>query len=237
MKLRITNYELRITKLFNLIGLSGVRQAAFLLLAAHCSLLTASAQLNSGAQQNVNGRAGTFAIRNARIVTVSGATIENGTVVISNGKITAVGANVAIPGGAETIEGRGLSVFPGLIDAGTNLGLAEVGQGANSTVDVAEIGDMNANAKAILAVNPHSSHVNVTRVNGITSVLSMPSGGVMAGQATVINLVGSTQNDMALVPTYGLVINFPRVTTGGGFGGGFGGQPVDFGEAVRRGDQ
>jgi imidazolonepropionase-like amidohydrolase len=233
-----SKFKVQSSKFFSEIMFSNLRQFAFLLLTAHCLLLTAHAQLNSGAQQNVNGKAGTFAIRNARIVTVSGATIENGTVVVSNGKITAVGANVAIPGGAETIDGRGLSVFPGMIDAGTNLGLAEIGSGANSTVDVAEIGDMNANVKAIMAVNPHSSHVNVTRVNGITSVLSMPSGGIMAGQATVINLVGSTQNDMAVVPTFAMVINFPRVTTGGGFGGGFGGgQQVEFGEAVRRRDQ
>ena len=216
-----------------------LRQIAFVLFTAHCLLIATMAQLNSGAQQNVNGKAGTFVIRNARIVTVSGATIENGTVVISNGKISAVGANITIPGGAEIIDGKGLSVFPGMIDAGTNLGLVEVPQGANNTVDVAEIGDMNANAKAIQGVNPHSSHVNVTRVNGITTVLSMPTGGIMSGQATVINLVGSTPNEMALVPVYGLVMNFPRVTTGGGFGGfgGFGGGQVDFNEATRRRDQ
>jgi len=90
--------------------------------------------------------------------------------------------SVAIPAGAERIDGKGLSVFPGMIDAGTNLGLAEIGQGANATMDVAETGSMNANAKAILGVNPHSSHVNVTRVNGITTVLSQPSGGLIAGR-------------------------------------------------------
>ena len=206
-----------------------------------CGLFTASAdaQLNSGAQQNVNGRAGTFAIRGARIVTVSGETIENGTVVISNGKISAVGANVAVPSGAETIDGRGLSVYPGMIDAGTNLGLAEIPLGVPSSVDTTEAGENNPNAKAITAVNPHSSHVNVTRVNGITTVLSMPTGGVISGQATVINLWGSTENEMAVVPTVGLVINFPRIATfAGGFGGGgFGGQPIEFNEAVRQRDR
>ena len=152
MKLRITNYELRITKS---IMISSLRQWCFLLLAAQCLLLTAFAQ-SDGSQQNQTGKAGTFAITNARIVTVSGAVIENGTVVISNGKITAVGANVSIPGGAERINGAGLSVYPGMIDAGTNLGLAEIGQGAPATVDVAETGDMNSNAKAILGINPHS---------------------------------------------------------------------------------
>ncbi|HSK70394.1 MAG TPA: amidohydrolase family protein, partial [Pyrinomonadaceae bacterium] len=182
------------------------------------------------------GKAGTFAITNARIVTVSGATIENGTVVIQNGKITAVGANATVPAGAESIDGKGLTVFPGMIDAGTNMGLAEIGQGARATIDVAEVGDFNPNAKAILGVNPHSSHINVTRVNGITTVLSMPTSGVISGQAAVINLNGSTQTDMAVVPDFGLVLNFPRVSTFGGFGPG-GPQTVDFSEAVRRRDR
>ena len=77
---------------------------------------------NDGSEQNVTGKPGTFAIVGARIVTVSGAVIENGTVVIQNGKIAAVGANVSVPSGAEKIDGKGLSVFPGMIDAATNLG-------------------------------------------------------------------------------------------------------------------
>jgi imidazolonepropionase-like amidohydrolase len=116
---------------------------------------------------------------------------------------SAVGASVNIPASAEKIDGKGLSVYPGMIDAGTNLGLAEIGQGANATMDVAETGTQNANAKAILAVNPHSSHVNVTRVNGITTVQTVPSGGLIAGQSAVINLNGSTQADMAVVRTEG----------------------------------
>lgn len=192
---------------------------------------------SDGSQQNKIGRAGTFAITNARIVTVSGAVIENGTVVIQDGKIAAVGASVTIPAGAEKIDGKGLSVYPGMIDADTNLGLAEISLGANATMDVAETGTMNANAKAYLAVNPHSSHVNVTRVNGITTVMSIPTGGLIAGQGTVINLNGSTQADMAVLPTAGLVINFPRISTFGGFGGGFQQQQsVDFNEAVKRRD-
>ena len=208
---------------------------AFWLLIAHCLLLAAYAQ-SDGSQQNLTGRAGTFAITNTRIVTVSGATIENGTVVIQNGKIASVGANVTIPGGAERIDGKGLTVFPGMIDAGTNMGLAEIGQGAPATIDVAETGTMNANAKAIKGINPHTSHVNVTRVNGITTVLSAPAGGVISGQAAVINLTGSTQDEMAVVPEFGLVINFPRITTFS-FTPGVGAQPVDFAEAIRRRDR
>lgn len=191
---------------------------------------------NDGSEQNQTGKAGTFAITNARIVTVSGATIDNGTVVIQNGKIAAVGVNVAIPAGAERIDGRGMSVFPGMIDAGTNLGLSEIGQGVNASVDISEVGTINTNAKAIKGINPHSSHVQVTRVNGVTTVLSAPTGGTYSGQAAVINLNGSTQAEMAVVPEFGLVINFPRVVAGGGFGGQQQQQPTEFAELIRRRD-
>jgi len=228
MKLRITNYELRIMK--------SVLNLCFSVII--CGLISSVFAQSDGSQQNQTGRAGTFAITNARIVTVSGAVIENGTVVISNGKIAAVGANVSVPGGAETIDAKGLSVYPGMIDAGTNLGLAEIGGGAPATIDVAETGEMNSNAKAITAINPHSSHVNVTRVNGITTVLSIPQGGIISGQAAVINLNGSTQAELAIVPTFGLVINFPRIALGGGGFNPFAQQaPIDFSEAVKRRDQ
>jgi imidazolonepropionase-like amidohydrolase len=206
-----------------------------------CGLVSTAFAQSDGSQQNKTGRAGTFAIVNARIVTVSGSVIENGTVVIQNGKISAVGAGVSVPSGAERIDGKGLSVYPGMIDAATTMGLAEIGQGANATIDAAEIGTNNANAKAISGINPHSSHINVTRVNGITTVMSAPSGGMIAGQGAVINLNGSTQADMTVEGSAALVINFPRVVAGGfgGGGGGFGGggqQQTDFNELIRRRD-
>ncbi len=208
---------------------------SFLLLTAHCLLLTVSAQ-NGGTQQNLTGRAGTFAITNAKIVTVSGAEIINGTIVISGGKITAIGTNVSIPGGAERINGAGLSVYPGMIDAGTNMGLLEIGNGAAGTVDVAETGGVNPNAKAILGINPHTSHINVTRVNGITMAHSMPAGGLISGQTAVINLNGSTQSEMEVVGTFGLVINFPQITTFAGFNPFTGPRFIEFDQAIKNRD-
>ena len=175
---------------------------------------------NPTTQQGVIPPRGVFAIRNARIVTVSGPDIENGTVVIRDGKIEAVGATVAVPAGAQTIDGSGLFVYPGMIDAGTNMGLVEVPQGANGTVDTSEVGDLNPNAKAITAVNPHSAHIAVTRVEGITNTLTAPAGGLISGQAALINLLGTAPKEMAVVPHAALVINYPRI--GGGGGGGFG---------------
>jgi imidazolonepropionase-like amidohydrolase len=171
-------------------------------------------------QQGVLPPRGTFVIRNARIVTVSGADIENGSILIRDGKIEAVGPSVNAPAGAQQIDGRGLSVYPGMIDAGTSMGLVEVPQGANGTVDTSEVGDLNPNAKAYVAINPHSAHIAVTRVDGVTNTLSAPTGGLISGQAAFINLLGTSPREMAVVPYVALVINFPRV---GGGGGGFGG--------------
>ncbi len=176
---------------------------------------------NPTTQQGVIPPRGTFAIRNARIITVSGPEIENGTVVIRDRKIEAVGANVSVPAGAQTIDGSGLWVYPGMIDAGTNMGLVEVPQGANGTVDTSEVGELNPNAKAITAVNPHSAHIAVTRVEGVTSTLTAPTGGLISGQATLINLLGTAPKEMAIVPHAALVINYPRLGFGGGGFGGF----------------
>ncbi|MFL6227808.1 MAG: amidohydrolase family protein [Pyrinomonadaceae bacterium] len=186
----------------------------------------------------MSGTPGTYAIRGAHVVTVSGADIENGTVVISNGKIAAVGANVSIPSGAHVIEGRGLSVYPGMIDLGTAMGLIEITeQGAAGWVDTQETGEMNPNSKAFYAINPHSSHIAVTRVNGVTTVLSSPQGGLISGQSALINLLGSTAPEMALDRFAALVINYPRSGFGGGGGFFFQPQGAAAGDAATQRDR
>jgi imidazolonepropionase-like amidohydrolase len=186
---------------------------------------------NPSAQHGVTFPRGVYAIRNARVVPVSGPTIDNGTVIIRDGKIEAIGTNVSVPSGAQIIEARGLWVYPGMFDAGTSLGLVEVGQGAPGTVDATEVGDLNPHVKAIVAINPHSAHIGVTRVDGVTNTLTSPLGGLISGQAAVINLVGTTPAEMAVVPHAALVINYPRTSTGGG--GFFAAvQPANLSEAV-----
>jgi imidazolonepropionase-like amidohydrolase len=187
---------------------------------------------NPTTQDGVTPPRGTIAIRNAKIVTVSGPDIERGTVVIRDGKIEAVGPSVSVPAGAQTIDGTGLSVYPGMIDAGTNMGLVEVPQGANGTVDLSEVGELNPNAKAIIAVNPHSAHIAVTRVEGITNTLTAPTGGLISGQAALINLLGTAPKEMAVVPQVALVINYPRIGGGGGGFGGFQQQPANLAETL-----
>ncbi len=185
---------------------------------ALCVAAPARAQL--GSFNPPPGPQKTFAITNAHIVPVSGPEIASGTVVISAGKIQAVGASVTVPAGAEVVDAKGLRVYPGMMDAGTSIGLSEIGQGANSTVDVSEVGSFNPNAQAVFAINPHSAHIGVARVVGITHVVSRPTGGILSGQAALVNLAGSTAPQMAVVRNLATVIELPRSGFGGrGFGG------------------
>lgn len=183
------------------------------------ALLAPAAGAQLGSTNPAPGPRGSYAVTNARIVPVSGPEIARGTVVIGpDGKIAAVGADVAPPAGARVIDATGLTVWPGLMDAGTGMGLAEISQGANATVDNAETGSLNPNALAQWAINPHSAHIGVTRVGGITHVLSSPTGGLVSGQSAIVNLAGWTVPEMMVSPRAALVVNLP--SQGFGRGGG-----------------
>jgi imidazolonepropionase-like amidohydrolase len=170
---------------------------------------------------NNPGKKPAFAIRNATIYPVTTAAIANGTIVFDKGVITAVGANVTIPAGATVIDGTGLSVYPGLIDSGAQVGLTEISSVAGS-VDTAELGDINPNARAEVAINPHSNVIPVTRVNGVTAAVVEPEGGVISGSSALVQLAGWTPAEMTLKAPLAMHIHFPRLRTGG-----FDDQPQD----------
>lgn len=174
------------------------------------ALLLASSALAQSTILNSTGRKGTVAIRNATIVPVSGPAIANGTIVFANGVITAVGVNATVPSGTTVIDGTGLFVYPGMIDSGTNVGLVEI-DSVSGTVDTAELGDFNPNAQAAVAINPHSEIIPVTRVNGVTHVLSVPEGGVISGQSALVQLAGWTPAEMVVKAPAAMHIRFPRL--------------------------
>jgi len=176
------------------------------------AMLIASSAFAQSVIINSPGKKLTVAIRNATIVPVSSATIPNATIVFSNGVITAVGASAQIPANATVIDGTGLFVYPGLIDAGSHVGLEEI-SAVPGTVDTAELGDINPNARAEVAVNPHSNVIPVTRVNGITSVVTEPEGGIISGSSAMINLAGWTPREMTLKAPLAMHIHFPRLRT------------------------
>jgi imidazolonepropionase-like amidohydrolase len=152
----------------------------------------------------------THAITNARIVPVTTPAIERGTIVIRDGKIAAVGNKVAVPAGANKIDGTGLSVYPGWIDAYSSVGLIEISS-VKGSVDTTELGPFNPQAQAWIAVNPHSEMIRTARANGVTGALVSPSGGLISGVASAINLSGNYPNEMALSREVGVVINIPSI--------------------------
>ncbi len=165
--------------------------------------------------QSPKGKSGTFALINANIETVTKGVINNGTVIISGGKITAVGTNIDVPQGAEVIDCKDKWIYPGMIDAGTNLGLSEIGSDQR-TRDNNEIGDLVPQMKALTAVNPNSVLIPVTRVSGVTTVITAPSGGIFPGTAALINLHGYTPDQMD-AGFEAVVLTFPTTGRKGGF--------------------
>lgn len=142
----------------------------------------------------VKPRTGKFLLKNATVVTVTKGTLNNASVLLENGKISQVGTNINADD-AEVIDCTGMFIYPGMIDGGTRLGLVEVSS-VPETVDYAEIGNVTPNMQALTTVNPNSEAIGVTRVSGVTTVLTVPSGGLFPGTAALINLNGYTPDQM-----------------------------------------
>jgi imidazolonepropionase-like amidohydrolase len=155
-----------------------------------------------------------FLLKGATVHTMAGAPIENGSVLVRNGKIIGVGKNLTAPKDIKVIDAKGMQVYPGMIDSGTEVGLVEINS-VNSTIDTTEIGKFNPELVALTAVNPESEHIPITRVNGITTVATMPEGQLISGQVSLMHLAGWTTDEMGVKPHAGLHIQFPTIQTGG----------------------
>jgi imidazolonepropionase-like amidohydrolase len=152
-----------------------------------------------------------IAIKGATIHPVSGPDIPSGTIVLENGKITAIGADAAIPSGAEVVDGTGKHVYPGLINANTVLGLVEIGA-VRATVDVEESGAINPNVRSITSVNPDSELIPVARAAGVLTALSVPEGGLVSGQSAVLRLDGWTPEEMTVLSPAAMHLRWPNLT-------------------------
>jgi len=162
-----------------------------------------------------------YAITHARIISIAAAPIEDGTLVIKDGRIAAVGANVEVPSGAQVIDGKGLQAYPGLFDPVTQMGLSEI-SAVSASVDSSETGAFNPDVIAATAVLPSSEHIPVTRAAGITEVLAVPGSGgfdfsgnrgIIGGQASAFSLAGWTLDDMQIKRSVAMVLNWPQIQT------------------------
>jgi imidazolonepropionase-like amidohydrolase len=162
-------------------------------------------------------RAQTIAITGGRVFPVSAPPIENGTVLMRNGKIVAVGAGVSVPDDAQRIDATGRWVTPGLINSSTQLGLAEVGLVATTRDDIARGRDQIAAAFNVWdGLNTNSQLFAPTRDEGITSVIVIPGGGGLVwGQAAFVTLVDGTLGDMVVRSPVAMVAQLGNPTQGG----------------------
>jgi imidazolonepropionase-like amidohydrolase len=166
----------------------------------------------------------TFLIRDADVYPITTKEIKGASVLVQEGKITEVGTRIAAPKGVKVIEARGLRVYPGMIDSGTNLGLAEISS-VRESVDTGELGDFMPQLRALVAVNPGSEHIPVVRVNGITSVMTYPGAGrggrgqFISGQAAMVHTDGWTWEEMEISRSAAMQLNFPTLGGRGGRGG------------------
>jgi imidazolonepropionase-like amidohydrolase len=158
----------------------------------------------------------TIAITGGKVYPVSGPAIENGTVLVRDGRIVAVGANVTVPNDARRIDATGKWVTPGLINAFTGLGVTEIGS-VPATVDRGARGEtaIAASFPVWEGINPASTMLAPARNDGITSVAVIPTGGLIAGQAALIDLVPGTLTDMINKAPVAMVAQFGDPRSGG----------------------
>jgi imidazolonepropionase-like amidohydrolase len=142
----------------------------------------------------------TIAVEGGTVHTMTGAPIQGGTVLIRDGRIVEVGQNVAVPAGARRINARGKIVTPGLFDSGTNIGLVEIESIVETNdfrIAASEEDDLVAAAFNVAdGLNPNSMVIPITRIAGITTAISRPQGGLIAGQAVAIDLLGRDMGAM-----------------------------------------
>lgn len=150
------------------------------------------------------------AITGGTIHTMTDGIIDEGTVLFEDGKITAVGNEIAIPEDAEIVDASGRHVYPGLIHSRTTLGLTEISRVQEST-DLSEIGDINPNIRAQAAFHPVSEHLPVAAVNGVTTAVPTIRGSLIAGMTAAMMTDGWTWEKMTLKEGLGMIIDWPSM--------------------------
>jgi imidazolonepropionase-like amidohydrolase len=176
---------------------------------AGAAVAPGGAAAGAGAGTRAVEGGGSLVIINAHIFPIAQPAIERGAIIVRNGRIEAVGANLSIPSGARLVDAEGAEVYPGFIDARTTLGLSEPGAGGFGDVD--EILDFNPQLRSQTAYHNDSEAIPVARANGITTVAVTPAGGIFGGQIAVMDLDGVTWEESTLAPSVGVAFQFPTI--------------------------
>ncbi len=154
------------------------------------------------------------AVKNVHIVPVVGDDIPAGTILIKDKFIEAIGKDIVIPVGARIVDGAGFYAYPGMIDSYCFLGLSEISS-IPATIDHRETGRINPQLRSTEALRPDSMHIPITRSNGITAALVVPSGGLIAGQSGLIRLTGWTPGEMVIKSPVAMHVEFPSISRRG----------------------
>jgi len=183
-------------------GLAGRSLAAIAMLGLALAPATAQAQ--------------TIAITGGTVYPVSGPKIESGTVVITNGRITAVGANVPVPAGAQVIDATGKWVTPGLIHAST-----EAGTGVASLFAYNEArkqGEVTPSFNPLYGIDPAAIRILIARTGGITTGIVNPGGSFLPGQSLAIDLAGDNVDSMVIKSPTALIVDLTSDSRSAGGG-------------------
>ena len=196
-------------KIFNLVILMFAAVASF----AQANVLPAPAQK------------GVMYVKNVTIHVGNGTVIENGVIVVRDGKIEKVGKDIVVPADAtDVVDGKGKQVYPGLILPSSSLGLVEISS-IRASNDSREIGDMNPNVRSIVAYNTDSKVINTLRSNGILAANIVPQGSFLAGSSTVVQLDAWNWQDASLKTDGGMHLYMPSLMPRPTFGRRGGGPP------------
>ena len=184
-----------------IVGMAGVAVAAL--------WAAVPAAIDAQVRMTVPPQSEPVALTGATIHTVTSGVIENGTILLENGLITAIGADVEIPAGTRVVDATGKHIYPGLIDAFSTVGIAEIGAVGVSN-DVNELGDFNPNVRADVAVNAESRHIGTTRSAGVLTTLTTPGGGLVSGMSSAMALEGWSWEEMSMQSAAALNVNWPN---------------------------
>ena len=166
---------------------------------------------------------GSFLLKNVTVHPVSGPKLDGASVLVLDGKIAEVGAKVTPPKTKiRIIDGKGLHVWPGMINSGSMVGLSEIGS-IRETNDTGELGTFVPQLRPIVALNPDSEHIPVVRANGITMTALLPAGAgggrggaanvqMIGGQISLAHLAGWTWEEMEVRRSAGMHLRYPAIS-------------------------
>jgi len=194
--------------------------------AAILSVATIGAQAQAVMVDTSKPQTAPIAITGGKLLTITHGVIENGVIIVQAGKITAIGAasSVKVPAGATVVDAKGMTVYPGLIDCETSLGLTEIASSQNNNDLVETSDEIFPHMHVYDAFHAETEHIPIDRFNGITNAIVAPRGtDTMPGQDILIQLAGIDRDQMILTKDVALAMNFgeaPKRGGGAGAGGG-----------------